>query len=53
MFARDAAIAGAAGVAALLFAGGCTALADDEEVPLVFNEVPSELGAEYPVGSIS
>ena len=53
MFARDAAIAGVAGVGALLFACGSTALAEEDDVPLVVSEVPCELGAEYPVGSIS
>ena len=55
MLASDAANAGAAGVGvgALIFACGSTALADEDDVPLVFNEAPRELGAEYPVGSIS
>ena len=50
MFASVAVAAGAAGVGATLFAGGSNTLAD-EEVPLEFHEVPSEFGAEYPVGS--
>ena len=33
--------------------GGRTALAELEDVPLVLRDGPSELGAEYPAGSIS
>ncbi len=50
MFARVAANTGAAGVGALLLACGSTVSAGEDDVPLVFSEVPWELGAEYPVG---
>jgi hypothetical protein len=49
-------MAGGAGVGAYRFAGGTTALGPGDKVPLaplVFNELHSEQGTEYPLSSIS
>ena len=49
MFARVAANAGGNGVGTRLLACGSTALAEEDDVPLVFIEAPWEFGPEYPV----
>ncbi len=46
------ATAASVGVYRVTFVGGRTALAELEDAPLVLRDGPSELGAEYPAGSM-